>query len=181
MNVAGFGDTLRSTGPLGGMNFNINWQTDQMVYGVGASLSGADIRGENTLFSGLGGVNGQTVTGYIGTLVGKLGVACERSLFYVDAGPALLNTTFKINANTGVLTLGTDSQTINAWGWTAGVGVEYALTDHLSSSVEYNYIRIPRHTISLSSIELINQQLIAADQTMNVYKVGLNYKFNLFG
>ncbi len=180
INSAGFGDKIRSTGPLGGANLNINWQTETLVYGVGGSISAADIRGENTLFSGLGGVNGQTVTNYLGTIVGRLGVASNRSLFYVNGGRAMLNTTYKINANTDVLTLGSESETINTWGWMGGVGVEYALTDHWISNVEYDYIHIPHYTISLPSIATINTQRIAANQNMNVFKVGFNYKFDVF-
>ena len=181
MNVAGFGDKLRLTGPLGGLNLKINWQRGQVVYGVSGSMSAADIRGENTLFSGLGGVNGQIVSNYLGMVVGRIGLAFDRSLFYVDAGPAMINATYKINANTGALTLGSDSQTKNTWGWTAGIGVDYALTDHWISSIEYNYIRIPHNAVSLSAVDVINTQRIVANQTLNVFNVGLSYKFNLFG
>lgn len=181
MNIAGFGNQLRETGPLGGVDLKLNWQTGQVVYGLGASVSGADIRGENTLFSGLGGVNGQAVTNYFGTLIARLGFAYDRSLFYVNGGSAWLNTTYKINANTGVLTFGSDSESKNTWGWTLGAGIDYALTDHWISSVEYDYVRIPHTTISLSTVDLGNTQPIAANQIMNVFNVGLSYKFDVFG
>lgn len=179
-NVAGFGDQIRSTGSLGGIDINYNWQADKVVYGVGASMSAADIRGENTLFSGIGGINGQTTINYLGTVVGKIGTTLNRSLFYINAGRALLNTTYSMNGNTNALSLGAGSETINSWGWTAGAGVEYALTNHWVSNVEYDYIHVPSRTLSVSSIVLINSQRITANQSINVFKVGLNYKFDIF-
>lgn len=178
-NVAGFGDKLRSTGPLAGFDLSVNGQSGQVVYGAGTSLSAADIRGENTLFSGLGGVNGQTVTHELGTLFGKFGLTFDRSLFYAEAGPAMLATTFKINANTAVLASGSQSETQYAWGWMGGIGIDYALTDHWMTSVEYNYIRIPHYSVSLP-IQIINKS-ISANQIINTFNVGLNYKFNIFG
>jgi outer membrane immunogenic protein len=177
VNVAGFGDNIRSTGPLGGMNFNINWQKNLLVYGVGASFSAADVRGENTLYSGLGGVNGQTIINYLGTLVARIGVADDRSLLYVNVGRAVLNTQYNLNGNTGVLLLGSQSETQSNWGWTSGIGVEHALTDHWTTSVEYDYVYIPYHTVSFPSVAILNTQQLTANQAMNLFKVGLNYKF----
>ncbi len=43
------------------------------MYGIAASISKADIRGENTLFSGFCGINGQEIGNYLGTVVGRIG------------------------------------------------------------------------------------------------------------
>lgn len=176
INVAGFGDRVRATGPFGGVDLNVNWQTCQLVYGIGGSFSATDMRGDNTLFSGLGGVNGQTIAKYLGTIFGRVGLATDRSLFYVNAGPALLRAKYSVNANTGVLTLGSQSCSKRKWGWTAGVGVECALSDCWTSNVEYDYVRISRHTIAFPSVAQISDQKISVRQTMNVFKIGFNYK-----
>jgi opacity protein-like surface antigen len=59
VNVAGFGDTVHSTGPLGGAQVGANWQRGQWVFGVQGDVSATDLRGESTCFSGIGGINCQ--------------------------------------------------------------------------------------------------------------------------
>lgn len=179
-NAAGFGDQIRSTGPLGGIDININGQTNQFIYGVGTSLQVADIRGENTLFSGIGGVNGQTVINRLATFVGRLGVNINRSLLYVNGGRALLYTQYRLNANTAALNLGKGNPSNYAWGWTGGIGVAYALDEHWVTNVEYNYIHVPPQNVSFPTVALINSKSISTNQTLNMFKIGVDYKFNIF-
>jgi Omptin family len=54
INIAGFGDTIHATGPLGGGQIGFNLQSGPWVFGFQADASAADVRGENTCFSGLG-------------------------------------------------------------------------------------------------------------------------------
>ncbi len=176
MNIAGFGDKVHTTGPVGGLDVHYNWQRDKWVYGLGVNVSALDMRGENTLFSGLGGINGQVINNYLGRFVGRFGTTYLRSLFYLDAGVAMLNTKYALNGNTSILNLGAQNKTINNWGYTAGIGVEYALTDHFTSNVEYDYIAIPNHSIYFGDISMLNNSRIAVDQQMNVFKLGFNYK-----
>jgi hypothetical protein len=77
-NVAGFGDTTHATGPLGGGLIGYNVQSGQWVLGVEADASAADLRGENTCFSGLVGLNCQRVVDALGTVAGRLGYAWDR-------------------------------------------------------------------------------------------------------
>lgn len=177
VNIAHFGNKIHSTGPLAGMDMYLNWQTGHLVYGVGGSISGADIRGENTIFSGIGGNNGQEKSHYIGTVVARLGTTLDRSLIYLNTGGAVLSTQYNITGNTGILNLGVGSQTQSTWGWTGGVGVEYALANSWNTSVEYDYIRIPNHNLSFPTVELINEQHIVAHQNMGIFKLGVNRKF----
>ena len=59
INVAGFGDRTHATGPLGGGQVGGDWQMGRFVVGVEADADAANMRGENTCFSGLGGINCQ--------------------------------------------------------------------------------------------------------------------------
>lgn len=178
MNFARFGDRISPKGPLGGGSLTINWQTGRLVYGLGSSISVSDLRGENTLFSGLGGINGQAKVNYLARIVGRLGTSFHNALLYLDLGSAVLNTQYNLNANTGVLTQGQESQTSNAWGMTGGVGIEYAFTPHWSSNVEYNYIDLGNRVIPFSAIPMISNYSITASQSMNVFKLGVNYKID---
>ncbi len=180
VNVAGFGDQIHTSGPLGGLELQLNWQTGHLVYGVGASISGSDIRGTNTVFSGLGGVNGQEKINYIDLIIGRLGTTIDRALFYLNGGGAALNTQYGILSNTGALSLGAESQTSTTWGWVGGAGIAYALSNSWSTNIEYDYINIPNHLISLPSVALINEQQISEHQTINLFKVGIHYRLKDF-
>lgn len=176
VNVAGFGNEIHSTGPLGGGNIFINWQKGCFVYGIGSRISVSDLRGENTLFSGLGGINGQATTNYIGTLVGRLGTAFNRSLFYINGGAAVVNSTYDLNGNTNILNLGAENLTVTQWGWTVGTGIEYALTNHWTTSFEYNYIAAPDNGLRFSAINTVNNQRIYFKQAMNLFTLNVNYR-----
>jgi opacity protein-like surface antigen len=118
INVAGFGDATRATGPLGGGQIGANWQTGSWVLGVQADASAADITGQNSCFTGLGGVLcGRTINA-LGTLTGRVGYAWDRSLAYVKGGGAWIDTTYSVFGNTNALTPGSGSTTLDNWGWT---------------------------------------------------------------
>jgi opacity protein-like surface antigen len=178
INVAGFGDTTHATGPLGGGQIGANWQIGHWVLGVQADASAADLRGENTCFSGLGGVDCQHIVNSLGTLTGRLGFAWDRSLIYAKGGGAWTDTTYNLNANTQVLTDGTGSTNIVAGGWTVGAGLEYALTDHWTTTFEYDHIGIGSMTVPFPTVAVINTQNISIKQSIDLFRLGVNYKFD---
>jgi len=180
VNVAGFGDTIRTTGPLGGGQIGANWQTGPLVLGVRADASAADLRGENTCFSGLGGINCQRVINSVDTVTGRVGYAWGRSLAYVIGGGARTDDTYTLNGNTnGANALGTGSATLNTWGWTIGGGVEFALTSHWTALAEYDHIAFPGTVVPFPTVATVNTQTISVKQTMELFKLGVNYKFDL--
>ncbi len=174
-NIAGFGDKTRATGPLGGGQVGYNFQAGKFVYGVELDGGLAALRGENSCFTGLGGVNCQRIVNALGTLAGRLGYAWDRSLVYVKGGAAFNDTTYKINGNTNALALGTASVDQTTAGWMVGVGIEYAVTQKWSAKAEYNYMNFstsPRFT----TVTLVGAQPTRINDDMNVFKVGFNYK-----
>jgi opacity protein-like surface antigen len=180
VNIAGFGDKIRQTGPLAGVDINMNWQTKQFVYGVSASISDADIRGENTVFSGLGGINAKSKIKSIATIAGRVGTTLNSALLYINAGASRVNTDYQLNGNTLALSLVTDSETVSNWGFLGGLGVEYALNEHCTATLEYDYTRLPHENIAFNKIEVIRDYPITVNQNLNLFKLGLNYKFDIF-
>jgi opacity protein-like surface antigen len=180
-NVAGFGDTTHATGPLGGGQIGFNLQRGRWVVGVEADASAADLRGENTCFSGLVGLNCQRIVASLGSVTGRLGYAWDRSLAYVKAGGAWTNSTYNLNGNTSVLALGTGSTGVTAWGWTAGGGIEYALTNAWTARLEYDHIDIAGTNVPFPTVALVNAQNISVRQWIDVVKLGVNYKLDLAG
>ena len=178
IDIAGFGDTIHATGPLAGGQIGYNLQSGQWVFGIQADASASGIRGENTCFSGLGGINCERYINALGTLTSRAGYAWDRSLAYVKGGAAWTNTTYGLNANTQLVTLGTGTTSVTVWGWTAGGGVEYALTDAWTALLEYDRIEMPNRTVAFPTVAVINAQSIAMRQWIDVVKLGVNYKFD---
>ena len=77
-------------------------------------------------------------TDYLATLRPRLGVAADRSLFYVTGGAAFTRVSYvqtyadTLNSGTGTAT-GANSLI----GWTVGGGWEYAWTDHFTTNIAY--------------------------------------------
>jgi opacity protein-like surface antigen len=180
-NIPGFGDLTQAHGPLGGGQVGLDWQTGQWVSGLQADADYATIRGDNTCFSGLGGVNCEHQVNALATLTGRAGFAWGRSLFYVKGGGAFASTDYNLNGNTnGSLTLGLGTTTIDKFGWTAGLGLEYAITDHWTTSFEYDHIGLGDVTVPFPSVATINTQRIGVTQSVDTLKLGVNYRFNWF-
>lgn len=178
INVAGFGDTIHNSGPLAGAQIGANWQTGHLVLGVEGSWSSADLRGENTCFSGLGGLNCQHVINDIETAAARAGFAWDRSLLYATGGAAWFNSTYTVLGNTNARSLGYGNTTLTSSGWLAGAGVEYAITDHWTTSFEYDHIGVGSVTVPFPTVALVRAQNIAVRQAIDTLKLGVNYKFN---
>jgi opacity protein-like surface antigen len=178
INIAGFGDTTHATGPLVGGQAGFDLQKGHTVFGVQADASATSLRGENTCFSGLGGVNCQRVVNALGTVTGRVGYAWDRSLGYVKAGGALADVAYSLNGNTNAVTLGTASSSATTVGWTAGGGLEYALTDCWSTMLEYDYIGLSSAKVAFPTVAVIGARSTAVQQDINVVKLGVNYRFN---
>ena len=175
-NDAGFGDSTRGGGPLGGIQIGANWQAGKWVLGIEGALSAASLRGENTCFSGLGGINCEHAVDAIGTVTGRVGFAWDRSLAYAKAGGAWANTNYTLMGNTSALSLGTGNTTAIRSGWVAGAGIEYALTNNWSTFVEYDHLGFGTTRVPFPTVALVNAKAIRVDESIDLVKVGFNYK-----
>jgi len=180
-NVAGFGDNIRATGPLGGGQVGFDWQLAHWVLGVAADGDWADIRGDNTCFSGLGGTNCQRIINSLGTVTGRIGYAWDRSLLYLKGGGAWTNTTYNLIGNTLANQLGVGSTGLTQWGWTVGAGVEYALNKHWSALFEYDHVGEASTVVPFPTVPTVNAQTISVRQSIDILKVGVNYRFDIPG
>ncbi len=113
----------------------------------------------------------------LGAITGRVGYAFDRSLAYVKGGAAWARTTYELNGNTGALTLGSGSTGMTSWGWTAGGGIEYALTSNWTTFLEYDHIGLSGTNVAFPTVAVINAQSISVRQRIDVVKLGVNYKF----
>lgn len=159
-------NTNGSGGIFGGQ-IGYNWQIDQYVIGIEGNFAGSTVKGDDQCSDSLG-TTCETKQDYLGSVRGRLGYAFDRFLVYGDAGVAF--TKYKFRQIDFPQSFGGGSRV----GWTAGLGVEYALTDHWTAGVEWNY-----YDFGSKSGVSSNDPTFSVDNrdTENVVVGKINYKF----
>ena len=155
-------------GFLGGGQAGFNWQTGNFVFGVEGDFSWIDGK-HNRAWNG--GINGDGGTDWAATIAGRFGFAANNVLWYGKAGAGWVNNTATIYNNTGT-TVWTGSNT-NV-GWLIGAGVEVGLTQNWTTKIEYNYLNLDNWT---GTPGILNGDSVSISRTVQMLKVGLNYKF----
>jgi opacity protein-like surface antigen len=178
-NTGGFGDALRVTGALGGGQIGVDWQGGDWVLGLAADVGAARMTGENSCYTGLGGFLCQHTINALGTLTARAGYAWDRSLAYLKGGTAWTADTYTVMANTGAAMFGADTMQAVPWGWTAGIGVEYALTDRWSTFAEYDHLAPAPKAVVFPAIAPLVGSSLGVSPSIDLFKMGLNYKFAL--
>jgi outer membrane immunogenic protein len=172
---------------LGGGQAGCNWQSGTLVYGFEADAdyfksNATFLNGTGTLSTGDTFAVAQSLTtNYLATLRPRLGVAADRSLFYVTGGAAFTRVSYvqtyadTLNSGTGTAT-GTNSLI----GWTVGGGWEYAWTDHFTTNVEYLFAEFPTTNGVGRIVDTAGGANVlhgSADLVIQTVRLGLNYKF----
>jgi outer membrane immunogenic protein len=182
---------LNRDGFVGGVQAGYNYQVGQFVAGVEADIDYLDSHDSNTV------VTSQLVTGlplantfssrleYLGTVRGRLGYAYDRVLFYATGGFAYGQSDHSVNmlgaASAGDLQFSGRNNQLKT-GYAVGVGVEYALTNHLTIRGEYLFYDLGSDTVNVAVIPNsggagtgYNSHF---DDNGHILRVGLNYKIN---
>ena len=114
--------------------FASNW-----VLGIEGAALGGDISGKTT--AATPGIVGDTATlkdttDFLGSVTARAGYAWERWMLYGKGGVGFVNDRYNIADAFGTYNFdGVETRL----GWTAGVGVEWAMWDDWSVKLEYNY------------------------------------------
>jgi high affinity Mn2+ porin len=103
---------------------------------------------------------------YVGTVRGRIGYAFDRIMPYVNGGFAWGHAHVDINDGSGA-TVGSSQ-----FGWTAGAGVEFAVSGNWSAKLEYEYVDLARQRYDLSGFGLAG---VTIDPRIHLLKFGLNY------
>src|SRR5712664_2464980 len=112
-----------------------------------------------------------TTLDYVGTVHGRIGYAFGTSLPYVTGGAAWGHGHVYFNDGAGNSIL---LRAQNQLGWTAGAGVEFAVSGNWTAKLEYDYINLARRTYDLSDAGLPS---VNVDPNIHLVKLGLNYRF----
>jgi outer membrane immunogenic protein len=151
-SVSNFGH--EPSGVMGGVQAGYNWQFGQFVLGgeTDLQMSDADDRFAGWKFS----------NPWFGTLRGRAGYAMNNILLYGTVGLAYGT----IRAQS--LALGIE-ESRTTYGWTAGAGLEVALSGNWSAKAEYLYIDLNDRSFALTGTE--------HGLTSSVLRFGVNYRF----
>jgi outer membrane immunogenic protein len=146
-------------GAVFGAQIGYNFQRDNIVFGVEASFNGADMDGDQ--FDGFV----TTELNWYATAVARLGYSAGDFLVYGFGGVAW-----------GEVKLGFDDGEFNSEethvGWTAGLGVERALSDRFSVRLEYAHVDLGTEDHFVNDCDSCE-----GSAEFDVVKVGVNYKF----
>ncbi len=194
-----FGDHVSPLGFLGGFQTGYNWQVPRtrLVLGIEADLSGVVSIGTGTCLASSGqfvSANCRAEPNVSATVTPRLGYLIDpqqRTLLYIKGGFAAVHDQIDITSN-GIIGAGTDARD-NAWrpGWTAGAGVERALTPAWSLRLEYDYLGIEHFNVTTPVS--VQQQILgnansyvvtptgttSVAQNVQEVKFGLNYRFGV--
>jgi outer membrane immunogenic protein len=153
-------------GFLAGGTAGYNWQSGALVYGLEADLDWSDVKGHTAC--GIGTCT--TANSWLSTIRGRLGYAFDRFLPYVTAGGAYGH----VKATNTAATPGLLGASATPFGWTAGVGLEYAFLGNLTAKIEYLYVDLGKFNCVACSGAL------ADDVTFkeSIIRAGLNYRFS---
>ena len=182
---------------LGGVQAGCDYQfASHWVIGFGGDVSWTDLSSlANDPF--FNGKNGQPIglssrTNEIATLTGRVGYAWDKMLFYGKGGAAYAHDKYSSNnagaINNALFGCGAVAPfdcavagSADRWGWTAGVGVEWAFATNWSAFAEYDHYGFDTKTISMNVTN--NPAFFVTPANLNVrhdidtVKVGINYRF----
>jgi outer membrane immunogenic protein len=176
---------INTNGALVGGTLGANFQTGQFVFGIEGDGDWSNIKGSasgTTAATCLGiavtSCTYQTTNTWLATLRARMGVAWDRVLIYATAGGAGGN----IGANFSGTALTTASSSSSEFGWTAGGGLEFGITDNVTAKVEYLYVDLQNSSFSCPTTTCGGTAATTGPVsfTTSLVRAGLNLKFNPF-
>jgi outer membrane immunogenic protein len=179
---------ITSQGILGGVQGGFNYQLGNIVMGLEADGEWTGISGTGPCTAGL--IIGCTQTNKLkweADVAGRLGYSFDKFLPYIKGGWAWGNLTRSASVPVGHINNGNAydvaSQSDTRSGWLLGVGLEYAISNHWSAKLEYNFIDFGTQNTSvvftgpgLGNRPFTLNNVSFKDEYQTV-KAGINYKF----
>jgi outer membrane immunogenic protein len=168
-----------ASGGMFGGQAGCDYQTGRWVFGIEGSYHGSNASATTndllvpTVFTGTTDVRG------LGTITGRIGyTVLDQALLYVRGGVAFERDRYAMNGVTANAVLATVSE--DRTGGLIGVGFEYLLSKNLSAFIEYDYIDMGTRDVTFISVTRGTPfQIDSIRERKDVFKVGLNWRFNM--
>jgi len=170
--------SVSPAGVVGGFQIGADYQfSSALVAGVAVSGSAASLSGTSSIQ--LTNVVGPPAVGermtsnpqLFGTATGRIGYALNTLLLYAKGGAAVMRVNYTQDQIVLLgITSATQVITATRFGYTAGVGVEYAMTENLSALLEYDFMGFGTNAYNFAATPM----QISSD--LNTLVVGFNYR-----
>ena len=162
--------------PLAGGQIGYNWQSGWMLFGLEADGSWSNITGHGlcnttTFFMNCSSkVEGlATFTGRVGASIADLLLSEDLRVTFTRPTPVTLATAFSSNLS------------VNRYGWTIGMGIEYAFLPNWSAKIEYDFIdfgtKLYNFPVTSTVVAPINFAGWDFTSMIHEMKMGVNYHF----
>jgi len=192
-NIAAVGTSSTAPrGVIGGAELGYDWQVGHFVLGFETDFSGWDmsssagVRGVGTPGSKKPGPKATTFSSAISTKSNWLFTARPRAgfvngnmLLYLTGGLAVSSIDFSqsiLLGGTGPTLAGSSAST--QAGWTAGGGIEYALSWNWMIKAEYLYVRFPNQSVAqVDSAAPAATGTATGNLTASILRAGFDYRF----
>lgn len=158
-----------ANGFVGGIHIGVNWQVDNIVFGLEGDIEATGIDGHAV--DAVFGVESFMDADWQGSLRARLGFAVDNWMPYITAGVAFTDVDF----SSGLIGGPYDTWSDTATGWTVGLGVEYAFSPNWSARLEYRYTDFGDMGTALGPIYVGFEQDVDLDS--HALRLGISYRF----
>ncbi len=170
--------SAKTQGGLAGGQLGCNYQfASNWVVGIEGDYAWANIGGrvpQADLF--FGGKNLTSETKALASIAGRIGYTWDRVLFYGKGGAAWSRDQYDLHIPAFFGPANNFSSRTDRFGWTLGVGAEWAFANNWSAKVEYNHYDFGSRSLNLTdAVGAIIPTTVT--QRIDTVKVGINYRF----
>lgn len=180
LSATTLGSSGNPSGAIAGGQIGFNWQAGMLVFGAEADGQWSGQQGSFTVACSTGCTATENVRiRSLATGRARVGLAFDWLMPYVTAGAALVNASSDLTVTAGGVTGTFQSLSGSTLGWTAGAGVDIALSSNWSTRIEYLYIQADdRHArVPIPNPLGIGSAVADGSYHDNIVRVGLNYRF----
>lgn len=161
-------------GTVGGQ-IGYRWQKARWVFGLEGQGNWASFKGSNVSVA-LAPQTNQTRIDAFGLFTGQMGYTVNGLLLYGKAGAGVAHAKYETFFPGGVPVFNSVERT--RWGYTLGIGMEWAFAENWSVGGEYNHVFLGHHTADFATVPggaLARSDRIGQDIDMGLIRV--NYRW----
>ena len=162
-----------ATNVIGGVQGGYNWQINNVVLGVEGDFSLTGI--SQSILAASPALPRDVYSSKItdlATIRGRIGWAFDRVLVYGTGGAAFASVNDRL-ADRAVPFVASPGSSVA--GWTAGGGLEYAVTNHWTAKIEYLHVGFSNR--SATAPPPSPAYAFAFADSVDIARAGINYKF----
>jgi outer membrane immunogenic protein len=176
--------SLSPNGFTGGIQLGYNWQWNRVVFGIEGDIDALMLKADRsvtypdpTIGGDIDNIQQSIKTEWLATIRPRLGYAFGNFLPYITGGVAGTQIKATTTYSESLGATGTSSVSKLKIGWTAGLGLEYALWSRWSVKAEYLYASFGSVAfdtpLNVPGAAMTN----SVDLKAHIVRLGVNYRF----